>query len=65
VVSYSQPQLAKQELERLTQRGEPAFLMETNQLTILCVGPFATREHAKAKLTNLRPRYRDCFVRSL
>ncbi len=65
VVSYQQPSLAKRELSRLKGRGEPAFLLEGENATALLVGPFPTKQKAKAKLSNLQTQYQGCFVRSL
>ena len=65
VVSYQQPSLAKRELSRLKQRGEPAFLLEGEKATALLIGPFPTKQKAKAKLSNLQIQYQGCFVRSL
>jgi cell division septation protein DedD len=65
VVTYSRVQLAHQELQRLQQRGESAFLVMRDGRTVLYVGPFASKERARAKLTALKTRYQDCFVKSL
>ena len=65
VVSYSQPKLAQQELQRLKARGEPAFLMMKQGRAVLFVGPFPTKANASARLSSLKRRYQDCFVRSL
>ena len=65
VVSYRQPLLAQQELQRLQQRGERAFLITREGRTMLLVGPFPSKQRAATKLASLRQQYRDCFVRSL
>lgn len=65
VVSYNQPTLAQQELQRLQQRGERAFLVKREGRTVLYVGPFPSKDHAAGKLTALRRHYRDCFVKGL
>lgn len=65
VVTYRRHELADQELQRLQRQGEPAFIRKKQDKTVLYVGPFSTKEHASAKLTSLRKRYRDCFIRSL
>lgn len=65
VVSYRNPALAQQELQRLRQQGEQAFLVRRTDRTLLCVGPFLTKARAGEKLASLRQRYQDCFVRSL
>ena len=65
VVSYSQSTLAQQELARLQQRGETAFLVQKEGRMVLFIGPFSTKSNASAKLADLKQRYRDCFIRSL
>jgi len=65
VVSYTKPALAARELSRLQARGESAFLIKRADKAVLFVGPFTSRKLAKDKLAGLKPRYRDCFVRSL
>ena len=65
VVTYSRPQLARQELERLKARGERAFLVILDGHTRVYVGPFPSKTHAAEKLSTLKAAYRDCFVRAL
>lgn len=65
VVTYTQPSLAKKELERLQARGERGFLVMREGRTIVYVGPFPSKDNASAKLTNLRSTYQDCFMRTL
>ena len=65
VVTYSRPQLARQELERLKAKGERAFLVILNGHTRVYVGPFPSKTHAAEKLSTLKAAYRDCFVRAL
>lgn len=65
VVTYSQLRLAKQEMDRLRARGEQAFLVMRDGRTIVYVGPFPSRNHASEKVITLKPRYGDCFVRTL
>ena len=65
VVTYSRLQLAKQELERLRARGERGFLVMRDGHTRVYVGPFPSKANAAEKLTRLKARYHDCFVRAL
>ena len=65
VVTYSQPQLAKKELARLTADGERGFLLMRNSHTVVYVGPFPSKLNATEKLALLRRRYQDCFVKTL
>ncbi|MBI4003653.1 MAG: SPOR domain-containing protein [Candidatus Omnitrophica bacterium] len=65
VVSYRQPQLAKRELDRLQAKGERAFLVTRKGFTVLCVGPFPSKDNAKEKLMQLKDRYQGCFLKTL
>lgn len=65
VVTFSRPNLAKQELDRLQARGERAFLVMRDGRTRVYVGPFPSKDNASQKLTSLRGRYQDCFLRTL
>lgn len=65
VVSFSRLQLAHQELVRLQASGERAFLVMREGRTIVYVGPFPSREHAGERLSQLKTRYQDCFMRTL
>ena len=65
VVTYSRLQLARQELERLQARGERAFLVIRDGRTTVYVGPFPSKGNASEKLTTLKTRYQDCFLRTL
>lgn len=65
VVTYSRPQLAKRELDRLLARGERAFLMMREGRTAVYVGPFPSKVNAKEKVALLKMHYQDCFVKTL
>lgn len=65
VIAYSRMQQARQELERLRAGGERAFLVMRDGRTIVFVGPFPSKGNAVEKLTSLKARYQDCFVKTL
>lgn len=65
VVTYSRPQLAKRELDRLRAKGEQAFLVIRDGRSIVYVGPFPSKINASEKLVSLKTYYRDCFVKTL
>ncbi len=65
VVTYSQPQLATREVRRLKDQGEDAFVITNGARTMVYVGPFTSKGHAQKKVSLLKPRYGDCFVKSL
>ncbi len=65
VSTYSRPQSARQELERLKSRGERAFLVMRDGRTVVYVGPFPSKTNAREKLTALKVQYQDCFLKTL
>lgn len=65
VVTYRQPQMARQEMERLRAKGEPVFLLIRDGRTIVYVGPFPSKTNASERLGRLKARYQDCFIKSL
>ena len=65
VVAYRRLPQARRELELLQARGERAFLVMRDGRTIVYVGPFPSKGNAAEKLTALKARYQDCFVKTL
>ena len=65
VSAYRQGIRAQEELQRLQQGGERAFLLKKSDRIVVLVGPFPSKAHASSKLANLKTRYQDCFVKSL
>jgi cell division protein FtsN len=65
VATYKQPQLAKRELARLQAKGERAFLIMRNGSVVVYAGPFPSKDNAKEKVTALKTRYQDCFIKTL
>ena len=65
VRTYTQPQMAKGEMDRLHARGESAFLVMRDGRTAVYVGPFPSKIDAVEKVGMLRTRYQDCFVKTL
>ena len=65
LATYSRAPLAKQQMDRLKAQGEPAFLMIREGRTAVYVGPFPSKTRASKKLTMLKSRYQDCFIRTL
>lgn len=65
VRTYSKPQSARLELDRLQSKGESAFLVLRDGRVVVYVGPFPSKSVATQKVTVLRTRYQDCFVKTL
>ena len=65
VVTFTRATAAKREMDRLHASGERAFLVMGNGRTIVYVGPFPSKSNAVEKVSTLKSRYQDCFVRTL
>jgi hypothetical protein len=65
VASYQTNRSAKRETESLKKAGLTPLTLPKGKYIIVCVGNFADMQLAKPILTQLKRRYRDCFVRRL
>ena len=65
VATYTKPNLAKVEMQRLRSRGESAFIIIREGRTIVYAGPFPSRDHASEKLVSMKSFYQDCFIKTL
>ena len=65
VASYQGKQHAQKEMTILKQKGLLPLILSEKGLTVLCVGNFQSKEMAKSLLSELKKRYRDCYVRRL
>jgi cell division septation protein DedD len=65
VVTYKNRQYAERELKRLQETGERGFIVTSQTHAVLFVGPFDSKTAAKEKMTSLRSRYSDCFLKTL
>lgn len=65
VATYQTNSLAKKEAETLKKRGFAALTFSKGGYTLLCVGNFSNKETARTMLSELKKRYRDCFIRRL
>lgn len=65
VASYQTKTLAQKEMEILKQKGLLSLILTKGSYTVVCVGHFSNREMAKSILTELKKRYRDCYIRRL
>lgn len=65
VVTYSQAQRARREIEHLKQKGNPAFFVLRGSHAVVYVGPFTSKGNATKRLSQLKSRYRDCFLKVL
>lgn len=65
VASFKTPELAQKEAEALKKKGFDTLLLSKGEYTIVCVGNFSNKQKATILLTELKKRYRDCFIRRL
>lgn len=65
LASYQQRNLADKEAEELKKKGFSPIILKKGVFTVLYVGNFPSKESASAKLSELRKRYTDCYVRRL
>lgn len=65
VASYRARPHAQEEAEALKKRGLSTFVLSKGKFSIVCVGNFPKQEAARPLLTQLKKRYRDCYIRRL
>jgi len=56
---------AQQEITALKKQGLIPVLRPSGKYKVLCVGNFPNQETAKSLLTQLKRKYRDCYIRRL
>ena len=65
VGSYHDKKIAKQEADRLKNKGFAALTLSKAGYVVVCVGNFSSKETAKSLLSQLKKSYQDCFIRRL
>jgi hypothetical protein len=65
VATYSGKVTAQQEISDLRKQGMLPVLKPSGKYTVLCVGSFPDQATAKSLLTQLKRKYRDCYIRRL
>jgi cell division septation protein DedD len=65
VASYADEKFAKKAAMDLDKRGFQTIVMQKGKYAILCVGKFNQKNEAKATIAKLKPKYKDCLVRSM
>jgi hypothetical protein len=63
--SYEGKISAQQELAVLKKQGLLPVIKSSGKYTVLCVGNFPDQATAKSLLTQLKRKYRDCYIRRL
>jgi len=65
LASYKTKTHAQKETELLKKKGLSPLVLSKGSYAVLCVGNFSNRETAQSLLSELRKRYRDCYIRRL
>lgn len=65
LASYKTRSFAQKEAEALKKKGFSPILFSKSGYTVLCIGNFANKKKAQSILSELKKRYKDCYVRRL
>ncbi len=65
LASYKTRTYAQKEVELLKKRGLSPLVLSKGSYTVLCVGNLSNRETAQSLLSELKKRYKDCYIRRL
>ena len=65
IASYRGRESADRESQQLRAKGFSPVILKKGDYIIVCVGTFTNKEKAKSLLTQLRSKYRDCYIRRL
>jgi cell division septation protein DedD len=65
VASYQDKKHAQKESQNLINKGFSPQLLSKGGYTVVCVGNFKEKEKARSLLSQLRLKYRDCYIRRL
>ncbi|MBP7217187.1 MAG: SPOR domain-containing protein [Candidatus Omnitrophica bacterium] len=63
--SYHTKDQAQKEAKALQKKGMLSLVVPKGKYFIVCVGNFNNKSKAQSTLTELKKRYRDCFIRRL
>ena len=64
VASFRTDKYAREELERLKNKGHHPFLTRWGNFRVVCVGGYKNKNEAVTALKQLRKVYADCILRS-
>jgi hypothetical protein len=65
IASYSARDGAEKEMAKLRQKGLAPLVIKKGSYSVVCVGTFNNKETARSLLTQLKSKYRDCYIRRL
>ncbi|MCX5707401.1 MAG: SPOR domain-containing protein [Candidatus Omnitrophica bacterium] len=65
IATYQARDGAEKEMVKLRQKGFSPLVMKKGSYNVVCVGTFNNKETARSLLTQLKSKYRDCYIRRL
>ncbi len=65
IASYQARGSAEKEMEKLKQKGFSPLVIRRGGYNVVCVGSFNNKETAISLLSQLKSKYRDCYIRRL
>lgn len=65
LASYKTKTYAQREVELLKKRGLSPLVLSKGGYIVLCVGNISNKQTARSLLSELRKRYRDCYITRL
>ncbi len=65
LASYTTKSLAQREAVGLEKKGFSTLILTKGRYMVLCVGNFPRKETAQSLLSELKKRYKDCYIRRL
>jgi hypothetical protein len=65
IASYQARGSAEKEMAKLRLKGLTPLVIKKGSYSVVCVGTFNNKEKAKSLLTQLKSKYRDCYIRRL
>ncbi len=65
IASYQARSGAEKEMAKLRQKGLQPLVLKKGGYNVVCVGTFNNKETARSLLSQLKSKYRDCYIRRL
>jgi hypothetical protein len=65
IASYQGRESAEKEMAKLRKTGLAPLVIKKSGYNVVCVGTFNNKETARSLLTQLKSKYRDCYIRRL
>lgn len=65
IASYLARGGAEKEMAKLREKGLSPLVIKKGEYNVVCVGNFSNKETARSLLSQLRSKYRDCYIRRL